>query len=71
MRCPMNGDSVKTAISFVLALVVVAVLGAGVLLLTDRYSCGEAFLGGGCAAIAGVLGPIIAAWIEKLFRRKH
>ncbi len=71
MRCPMNGDSVKTTVSFVLALVLIALFCAGVLLLTGRYSCGEALLGGGCVASVGVLGPITAAWIEKLFRRKH
>lgn len=67
----MNGDRVKTAISFVLALVLIAVIGAGVLLLTGRYTYEEALLVGFSAAIGGAFGPIVAARIEKLFRRKH
>jgi len=65
----MNGDRVKTAISFVLALGLIAVLGAGVLLLTGRYTYEEALLVGFGVAIVGAFGPIVAAWIEKLFRK--
>jgi len=67
----MNGNRMKKAIPFVLALVLIALFGTGLLLLTGRYSCGEAFLGGGCVVIVGVLGPIVAAWFEKLFCKKH
>ncbi len=61
----------KKTLSFVLALVLIAVFGSGVLLLTGRFSYGEALMGGFCAAIAGAFGPVVAAWNEKLFRRKH
>lgn len=61
----------KNGLSFVLALAVIAVLGAGVLLLTGRYTYGEALTGGFCAAVGGALGPIVAAWLRKLFRRKR
>ena len=42
----MDGNAVKNGLSFVLALAVIAVLGAGVLLLTGRYTYGEALTGG-------------------------
>ncbi len=70
-RMLCNGNKMKKTIPFLLALVVIALFGSGVLLLTGRYSCGEALLGGGCAAIVGVLGPIVAAWFEKILCRKH
>ena len=49
----------KKAISFVLALVLVALFCAGVLLLTGRCTIG------------GALGPIAFAWFEKLLRKKY
>ncbi len=67
----MNGDSVKTVISFVLALVLIALFCAGVLLLTGHYTYGEALMVGFCGTVGGALAPIVVAWFEKLFRRKH
>ena len=61
----------KKVISFVLALGLVALFCAGVLLLTGRYTYGEALMGGFCGAIGGALGPIAVAWFEKLLHRKH
>lgn len=61
----------KKAISFVLALVLVALFCAGVLLLTGRYTYGEALMGGFCGTIGGSLAPIAFAWFEKLLRKKY
>lgn len=67
----MDGNRMKKALSFVLALALIAVFGAGLLLLTGRYTYGEALMVGFYAALGGAFGPIVAAWFETLFRRKH
>ena len=67
----MNRDSVQTAISFVVALVLITAIGAGALLLTGRHSCGEALLIGFCVAIVGVFAPIVVALIKRLSCKKR
>lgn len=61
----------KKFVAMSIVFVIMAAIGTGVLMLTGRFGWSEAIIAGASVSLAGIFGPIVAAWVQKMWQGRR